>query len=145
MNHHFRIAFCLSALLASSLAFAEVYKWVDANGKVQYGDQPPPAAKSATVKLPGNSVAPQVPSGTGKPSVVEPKKEPALKEAKVTPEEARANCDKLTAHIQSMGDVAYVTGKDAKGKEYDLTSAQMKSALEGYRKDQAYWCGKAGK
>jgi hypothetical protein len=36
-----RRAFFFAALLAASAASAQQYKWVDQNGKVQYGDRPP--------------------------------------------------------------------------------------------------------
>src|SRR4051794_23228290 len=36
---------CVAALPAQ----AQVYKWVDANGKVQYSDAPPPAVKKTEV------------------------------------------------------------------------------------------------
>jgi len=35
---------CLAALLASAQGFAQPYKWVDADGKVHYGDNPPDGA-----------------------------------------------------------------------------------------------------
>ncbi len=38
--------------LAAPLAFAQVYKWVDEKGHVQYGDKPPPGAKASAVKPP---------------------------------------------------------------------------------------------
>ena len=42
--------FCTSLALAIS-ASAQVYKWTDSTGKVHYGDQPPPEAKAAQVKV----------------------------------------------------------------------------------------------
>jgi hypothetical protein len=45
---------CLVLLLAlaSPVAWAQVYKWVDENGRVHYGEKPPPGAKSSAVKPP---------------------------------------------------------------------------------------------
>ena len=41
-----------AALLAwSGMASAVVYKWVDAQGKVQYGDRPPDGVKAEVVEL----------------------------------------------------------------------------------------------
>ena len=39
----------LACVLAAASAQAQVYKWVDENGKVQYGDRPPDKAKAAPV------------------------------------------------------------------------------------------------
>jgi glutaredoxin len=35
---------CLALLVASTQSFGQPYKWVDANGKVHYGDSPPEGA-----------------------------------------------------------------------------------------------------
>jgi hypothetical protein len=45
---------CLALLLAlaSPVAAAQVYKWVDESGRVHYGEKPPPGAKSSAVKPP---------------------------------------------------------------------------------------------
>lgn len=37
----------ISLALASTPALAQVYKWVDVSGKVNYGDRPPPETKGA--------------------------------------------------------------------------------------------------
>jgi glutaredoxin len=39
------------ALLFSSHALAGVYKWTDAQGRIQYSDSPPTAAKATQLKL----------------------------------------------------------------------------------------------
>lgn len=41
----------LLALLLAFPAAAGVYKWTDAQGRIQYSDTPPPAAKSTQLKL----------------------------------------------------------------------------------------------
>jgi|SRR5882724_1825184 len=47
-----------AALVAwSSMAGAVVYKWVDAQGKVQYGDRPPDGVHAEVVELLGTHVA----------------------------------------------------------------------------------------
>jgi glutaredoxin len=55
----FVVALCMSALAGN--AAAEVYRWVDANGRVVYSDSPPRQAGARTVKLEGNVAAPVVP------------------------------------------------------------------------------------
>jgi hypothetical protein len=57
----------LLLILSATTASAEVYKWVDDNGVVQYGDRPP-AGGAETVDLPPSSVYQPRPL----PSVVEP-------------------------------------------------------------------------
>jgi glutaredoxin len=41
----------LLALFLAWPAFAGVYKWTDAQGRVQYSDSPPPAAKATQLRL----------------------------------------------------------------------------------------------
>ena len=49
----------LACVLAAASAQAQVYKWVDENGKVQYGDKPPDKVKAAPVSItPGPADAP---------------------------------------------------------------------------------------
>ncbi len=54
----------LAMLLAASSATAQMYKWVDKDGKVRYGDTPPPGSKTSSVKAPqSGSAAPAPASG----------------------------------------------------------------------------------
>lgn len=47
-------------LAACGMAQAEVYKWVDANGRVVFSDQPPPGKKVDKIKVyPGGVQAPR--------------------------------------------------------------------------------------
>jgi hypothetical protein len=54
------IPVCLAvlALLAAGSAGAQLYKWVDQDGKVRYGDTPPPGAKTSAIKAPEPVPAP---------------------------------------------------------------------------------------
>jgi len=64
------IIIAITVLLATATVTAQVYKWVDKDGKVQYSDIPPPAdAKGAAPKkldtrVPSNAL--EVPSTSGK-------------------------------------------------------------------------------
>ncbi|HEX3847480.1 MAG TPA: DUF4124 domain-containing protein [Steroidobacteraceae bacterium] len=57
-----------AALIAwSGMSAAVVYKWVDAQGKVQYGDRPPDGVHAEVVEMPGNHAArsaPAAPAGS---------------------------------------------------------------------------------
>jgi hypothetical protein len=57
-----------AALIAwSGMASAVVYKWVDAQGKVQYGDNPPDGVHAEVVELLGTHAARQPAAAAGKP------------------------------------------------------------------------------
>ncbi|HWA11947.1 MAG TPA: glutaredoxin family protein [Burkholderiales bacterium] len=67
------VLLCCIALLATESALADMYKWVDENGKVHYSDSPPPGRKAKKLDLKINSISgPPVVSaftGAGKPVV----------------------------------------------------------------------------
>jgi hypothetical protein len=48
-----RVLLCAALLAFSSLASAVVYKWTDAQGKTQYGDNPPDGVHAEVVELLG--------------------------------------------------------------------------------------------
>ena len=52
----------LAMLLAASSATAQMYKWVDKDGKVRYGDTPPPGSKTSSVKAPQSGGAASAPA-----------------------------------------------------------------------------------
>ncbi len=43
---------CLALLLAAGTASAQMYRWIDKDGKVRYGDTPPPGVKTSSIKAP---------------------------------------------------------------------------------------------
>jgi hypothetical protein len=49
-NRRLAQSLLITCLVAATPAHAEVYKWVDANGKVQYSDSPPADRKAGLVK-----------------------------------------------------------------------------------------------
>jgi len=51
-----RVLLCAALLAWSGLSAAAVYKWVDVQGKVMYGDRPPDGVKAELVTLLGNHV-----------------------------------------------------------------------------------------
>lgn len=50
-----RLPFMLLLLLLIPACPAEVYKWIDADGRVQFGDRPPPGVEAATVEIKVNT------------------------------------------------------------------------------------------
>jgi hypothetical protein len=52
-----RLLLCAALIAWSGMASAVVYKWVDAEGKVHYGDQPPDGVRAEIVELLGTHVA----------------------------------------------------------------------------------------
>ena len=60
MNTATRIAILATLILAGSAAHAEIYKWVDADGKTQFSDKPPLNQKNVKeVELKNTTVTPE--------------------------------------------------------------------------------------
>jgi len=56
-------------VLPPSVLFADMYKWIDKDGKVHYSDSPPPGKKAKKLDLKINSISgPPVVSSLGNPS-----------------------------------------------------------------------------
>jgi Domain of unknown function (DUF4124) len=68
-----RVLLCAALIAWSGMASAIVYKWVDAQGKVQYGDRPPDGVHAEVVEMQGSHAAraaaarPAEPSSTATP------------------------------------------------------------------------------
>ena len=76
-----RVLLCALLMGWSAMACAVVYKWVDAQGKVQYGDSPPEGVHAEVVELLGvhsnhgtSSNAPAAKSAGTEPSASDAKK-----------------------------------------------------------------------
>src|SRR5258708_34480787 len=62
-----RLLLILAVLAFSGAASAQAYKWVDKDGKVRYGDTPPPdATKGTRLKGPSGAPAATAPATDGK-------------------------------------------------------------------------------
>jgi hypothetical protein len=78
----FRFILLVALCLPLTLAYAKVYRWVDADGNVVYGDNPPKASKAKTVDLPSLTIAdgfvPQAPQEppTSTPAAMPPQADP---------------------------------------------------------------------
>jgi hypothetical protein len=57
-----RVLLCAALIAWSGMASAVVYKWVDAQGKIQYGDRPPDGVHAEVVEMLGNHAARSAPS-----------------------------------------------------------------------------------
>jgi hypothetical protein len=66
-----RVLLCAVLLAWSGMASAVVYKWIDAQGKLQYGDTPPDGVQAEVVYLPG-SHASAAPAASTKPPLTVP-------------------------------------------------------------------------
>ena len=133
-------ALLFAALLAcSTMASAAVYKWVDANGRLQYGDTPPDGVKAELVRLLGTHEPNPPPAA--KPAAASSSMsfgDQALAAQKAAEEKQqvesdvaaarRKQCADAQAHYQQLidGRHMYTVGKN--GERNYLTSEQIDAA-----------------
>jgi predicted secreted Zn-dependent protease len=60
------------AVLAAAACAAEVHRWTDAAGRVHYGDQPPPGARTKEVAVPASARTPPASEVRVEESVIRP-------------------------------------------------------------------------
>jgi len=149
------LAFCLLV----SLAWADVYKWTDENGKVHYSDQPPPSSATKTENIkPGKRPAQaQAPTGDAKPaagpkSTAEQEMEfrkrrlqEAEAEAKAqkdaqAEEEKKRNCKRAQDQVAAMERGGRITRYGPNGEQQFLTDDEIAKQLVEAKKTADSWC-----
>ena len=149
------------ALLATTSAYCEVYKWVDPDGTVHYSDQPAPGTikeeqtlgiKSGTsgTEAPGTEKAAPKPAGPKtyieegvefrkrqvEAEAKRAKDEKALAEAK----EAQQNCERARSSMQSLQTGQRVTVYDEKGERAYLDDNARPQEIANTQKAVDFWC-----
>jgi hypothetical protein len=111
-----RVLLCAVLLAWSGLASAVVYKWIDAQGKVQYGDRPP------------DGVHAQIVEGLGSRGTRSEQARPTVASASATPSRPAKNAQDDDTKKAVDNDVAQV-----KEKQCADAQARYKSLIEGRR------------
>jgi len=147
--------------LVAAPGAAETYKWTDAEGKVHYSDQPPPAnAKEQAIVKPIRPSAP-----TAAPAPTE-KGAPAAKEKTYSEQEAefrkrqvetaereaeekkkaneaaerKQNCQQVRDQLQGLQAGARVTRTNAQGELEYMSDAQIGQEIERLKKASESLC-----
>ena len=143
-----RKIFVMVLLLACGAASAAgVYKWVDENGKVHYGDHP------------GNSSArevtlPAAPAPDENQRAREQKQKKLLQvfeeerqekreqevKAKAEQQKREHECTLAKARLKSYEQAGELTTKDNDGKERTLSKSEYKQALDDAKQAVEHWC-----
>lgn len=138
-------------MLSSASAFAQLHKWVDAEGKVIYSDQPPPANVEATVLRPTSGEAAGDGAASDEPetpkSIAEREAElrKALQERKeasdrAAREQARAeaseaDCIALKRNLEMLKEGMRMMEIDEDGERYYLNDAQRQQRIVKTQQD----------
>ncbi len=138
-----------AALVAwSGMAGAVVYKWVDAQGKLQYGDRPPDGVHAEVVELLGTHVArstgapePAKAAGTGQTTPADAAAKKAV-DADVAQSREKQCADAQDRYKKLIeGRRLYKTGTD--GERQYLTSDEIDSERLNAKRDIDATCNSA--
>jgi hypothetical protein len=155
-----RTTLLLVALAAFSAgAAAQHYQWVDRNGRVQYGDMPPPGVSATPLRAPAAAAArPQAPAAgeaqekKGPPTLADrdaefrKRRDEAAKEgekqakAAQQAQEKKENCDNARAAARTL-ESGRVSKTNAQGERYFLEDAEIQREMERARRAIQDWCG----
>jgi hypothetical protein len=142
-----RVLLCAALIAWSGMASAVVYKWTDAQGKLQYGDRPPDGVHAEVVELLGNhasrsaSARPSTvnaPSQTAKSTPQNPTADDANAKKSVDADVAQTRekqCADAQDHYKKLieGRKLYKTGAD--GERQYLTSEEIDSERINAKRD----------
>jgi hypothetical protein len=142
-----RVLLCALLLGWSAMASAVVYKWVDAQGKIQYGDTPPDGVNAEVVELLGThnsrSSAANTASGADKPAsnapATDPKKAVDNDVAQVREKQCTEAQDRYKKLIE--GRRLYKTGDN--GERQYLTSEEIDSERLNAKREVDEICNSA--
>lgn len=140
----------LACLLLPLTAAAQMYSWKDANGKIQYSDEPPPAQvqgrKVAAPPAPSSDAADRRKEAADREMEARKKQKEAkentakAEKEKADAEEKRVNCEKARGQLQAIesGQVRFTT--DASGGRVALDGAVREAELASARRAVDSWC-----
>jgi len=147
----------LSFFFAAAVS-AQQYKWVDKDGKVRYGDVPPPGVTATPLKAPPpGSASPAAPAAAAaakkdgdKPlspeAAFRKRQEEAEKDrekqakAEQDAQEKRANCARAQDALRSLESGQRIARTDSKGDRYFLDDAQTAQETARARQSVQEWC-----
>jgi hypothetical protein len=127
-----RVLLCAALLAWSCTASAVVYKWVDAQGKIQYGDTPPDGVQAEVVELPG-SHASSAPTAPAKPALTLQHQDPKVAQEKQSvaqdvAEVKQKQCADAQAAYQKLIDGRRIYKTDDNGQRVYLSSEEIDSS-----------------
>jgi len=141
----------LAALAFTGAAAAQQYKWVDADGRIRYGDTPPPGVKATPLKPP--PAAPQPPAAASKEKALTPEaafqkrqreREEELEKAakeRAAADAKRQNCEQAQLRLRQLQSGQRIATLNAAGERSFLEDAQRSRETERAQKAVSEWCG----
>jgi hypothetical protein len=162
-----RVLLMLFACAMAGSAAAQAYKWVDKDGRVRYGDTPPPGVKATPLRTPaGQKPPPPPPSADAAKKDAGAKDGAAKKDEKpLTPEQAfqkrqkerqeaeqkaekeradadakRQNCESAKSQLYTIQSGQRMTTTNAAGERSFMDDEQRQRALQQAQQAVNDWC-----
>jgi hypothetical protein len=147
------LLFLVTMGLATAVA-AQAYKWVDKDGKVRYGDQPPPGVKATPLKGPPPRAS-SAPSTAAKKSGEKPltpeqafqqrQKERAEADEKAAKagaddETKRVNCQQAQASLRTLQSGQRISTTNASGERVYLSDDERDREANRVQQSVREWC-----
>ena len=144
-----------TALAFSAAAIAEQYKWTDKDGKVQYGDAPPPGVKATPLRAPpGPAAAPPAAKKeaqqagkalTPEQAFQKRQKDQQAQEQQASKERAdaeakRVNCDAAQANLRTLQSGQRIQSTNAAGERVFIDDAQRAKEIERAQRSVGEFC-----
>ena len=155
-----------SMLFYTAVAFAQLYRWVDGDGRVHYSSTPPPAGvKSRTLAAPASAPVSPATNGEGAPDaaakdaakgpLTPAEQEQAFRkrqlEAQKAAEKAEAerkesaaqadNCNRAREYLRTLESGQRVSRTNAQGEREYIDDAARARETESARQAVTDWCG----
>ena len=145
--------FVFLALAAfAAAASAQQYKWVDKDGRVRYGDVPPPGVKATPLRPPPGPSTPPAAAKKDSAKALSPeaafrkRQEDAQKEqqkqaqAEQEAQAKRESCARAQESLRTLESGQRIARTDAKGERYYLEDAQIAQETAKARQAVQQWC-----
>ncbi len=131
----------------ATAAMAQQYKWVDANGKVQYGDTPPPGVQATRLKPPpaGASAPAAAPNVNPEAAFRNRQQERQKSDEKSAKERAdaetkRVNCEQSQGALRSLQSGQRISSTNAAGERVFIDDAERAKEIERTQRAVNDWC-----
>ena len=133
-----RSAIVLAALLAASAAHAQVYRWVDEQGRVHYGERPPSGAKASPVQdklaAPPGAPAPKAAPDASQQERDFQRRQMERQQQEATEQKAaaraKAECERERSRLAQLLTSRRITaGVDDKGDTRYMSDAERADAI----------------
>ena len=136
-----RVLLCAVLMACSGMASAVVYKWVDAQGKVQYGDRPPDGVHAEVVELlgthTGRTTKTDAPTPTAANSAAVPAADLEAKKAvqKDVAQTRDAQCVEAQERYKKLIEGRHLYKPGENGERQYLTSEEIDSERVNAKRD----------